>query len=83
VWEWTRTLWGKEEDKSEFQYPYSSEDGREDISSATSHKARILRGGAYFNDLTQVATYKVGKQLIVVAKTNKTTLSSKPTCEVA
>ncbi len=41
VWEWTRSLWGKE-------YPYKVEDGREDLS-ASDTVSRVLRGRAYYS----------------------------------
>jgi formylglycine-generating enzyme required for sulfatase activity len=46
VWEWTRSLWGKEAGKPDFKYPYNPEDGREDLM-AGADTARVLRGGAF------------------------------------
>ena len=46
VWEWTRSLWGKDLDKPDFGYPYDPEDGREDLE-AGSDVRRVLRGGAF------------------------------------
>jgi formylglycine-generating enzyme required for sulfatase activity/energy-coupling factor transporter ATP-binding protein EcfA2 len=46
VWEWTRTLWGEDWQKPRFRYPYSPEDGREDLQ-ASSQVLRLLRGGAF------------------------------------
>lgn len=46
VWEWTRSLWGKEMFMpSEFNYPYDPQDKRrEDLQSSF---PRVLRGGAF------------------------------------
>ncbi|MDZ7336638.1 MAG: SUMF1/EgtB/PvdO family nonheme iron enzyme, partial [candidate division KSB1 bacterium] len=46
VWDWTRSLWGTSWEKSDFKYPYKSDDGREDFS-ASSDYTRVLRGGAF------------------------------------
>ena len=48
VWEWTRSLWGEDWEKSTFQYPYNPKDGREQID-APDHALRVLRGGAYWD----------------------------------
>jgi formylglycine-generating enzyme required for sulfatase activity len=48
VWEWTRSLWGKNVIPSSFGYPYDPGDGREDLS-AGNDILRVLRGGAYFD----------------------------------
>jgi len=45
VWEWTRSLWGKEA-KPQFRYPYDRLEDREDLS-ASKEVARVLRGGAW------------------------------------
>jgi len=31
LWEWTRTIWGDDWEKGEFEYPYNPKDGREDM----------------------------------------------------
>ncbi|MFN8442987.1 MAG: SUMF1/EgtB/PvdO family nonheme iron enzyme [Caldilineaceae bacterium] len=49
VWEWTRSLWGKDRQKPEFGYPYKDNDGRENLT-APSNTLRVLRGGANYND---------------------------------
>lgn len=49
VWEWTRSLWGKEFTETNFKYPYHSTDGREDIS-ANDDILRVVRGGSFEND---------------------------------
>ncbi len=46
VWEWTRSLWGKDWEKSEFKYPYVVGDGRENLD-ASEEVCRVLRGGAF------------------------------------
>ena len=46
VWEWTRSLWGKDLNKPDYRYPYDPSDGREALNS---EGRRVLRGGA-FND---------------------------------
>ncbi|MCP4543647.1 MAG: SUMF1/EgtB/PvdO family nonheme iron enzyme [Chloroflexi bacterium] len=43
VWEWTRSLWGKD-------YPYDPADGREDLAASDEH-SRVLRGGSFAFDL--------------------------------
>ena len=50
VWEWTSSLWGKEEqcDRPEFGYPYDAQDGREN-SNAPDKVRRILRGGSFWD----------------------------------
>lgn len=48
VWEWTRSLWGKDLFKPSFGYPYDREDGREGV--ADNSKIYLLvRGGSYFS----------------------------------
>ena len=46
VWEWTRSLWGKDVMKSSFDYPYTLQDGREDLD-APAAVLRVLRGGSW------------------------------------
>jgi formylglycine-generating enzyme required for sulfatase activity/energy-coupling factor transporter ATP-binding protein EcfA2 len=52
VWEWTRSLWGKDREKPEYCYPYDGEDGREKLD-APDKVHRVLRGGS-FNDGSDV-----------------------------
>lgn len=47
VWEWTRSLWGSKWDKPKFKYPYSADDGREDLG-ASKDTQRVLRGGSFY-----------------------------------
>jgi formylglycine-generating enzyme required for sulfatase activity len=46
VWEWTRSLWGKDWEKPDFKYPHNQKDGRED-SKAGTDVLRVLRGGSF------------------------------------
>jgi formylglycine-generating enzyme required for sulfatase activity len=46
VWEWTRSLWGKDVMKPEFEYPYRSDDGRES-GDADDEVLRVVRGGSF------------------------------------
>jgi formylglycine-generating enzyme required for sulfatase activity len=46
VWEWTRSLWGKDWEEPEFKYPYDPSDGRED-DNAAAEILRVLRGGSW------------------------------------
>jgi len=45
VWEWTQTVWG-ESDEPEFEYPYRTDDGRENMDMADK-RVRVLRGGSF------------------------------------
>ncbi len=53
VWEWTRSLWGKDWEKPDFDYPYDPGDGREDLEAA-SEVRRVLRGGAFYDGARSV-----------------------------
>jgi formylglycine-generating enzyme required for sulfatase activity len=46
VWEWIRSLWGKDWQEPDFKYPYDFEDGREDLE-AGDEFLRVLRGGSF------------------------------------
>lgn len=46
VWEWTRSLWGKDLFDPEFRYPYESTDGRENLAIGDD-ALRVVRGGAF------------------------------------
>lgn len=48
VWEWTRSLWGKDVGKLDFRYPYKADDGRENLNASDDY-LRVLRGGAFGN----------------------------------
>jgi len=47
VWEWTRSLWGKNVREPDFGYPYDPDDGREDPEASG---FRVLRGGSWDHD---------------------------------
>jgi formylglycine-generating enzyme required for sulfatase activity len=49
VYEWTRSLWGKDMKEPAFGYPYDPLDGREDTTAGNS-VMRVLRGGAFYYD---------------------------------
>jgi formylglycine-generating enzyme required for sulfatase activity len=54
VWEWTRSLWGKDWQKSSFNYPYDPLDKvREDLD-APLDILRVVRGGSFSNDARDV-----------------------------
>jgi formylglycine-generating enzyme required for sulfatase activity len=48
VWEWTRSLWGKNWEIPEFKYPYHPDDGRENTA-VENELLRVLRGGSWFS----------------------------------
>jgi formylglycine-generating enzyme required for sulfatase activity len=50
VWEWTRSLWGKDWEKPEFKYPYDPNDKRREDLNASREIRRVLRGGAFRYD---------------------------------
>jgi formylglycine-generating enzyme required for sulfatase activity len=47
VWEWTRSLWGRNRESPTFKYPYRPNDGREDME-APDNIYRVLWGGAFY-----------------------------------
>jgi formylglycine-generating enzyme required for sulfatase activity len=47
VWEWTRSLWGKDWQKPDYGYPYVVEDGRENLD-AGGDVLRVVRGGSCY-----------------------------------
>jgi formylglycine-generating enzyme required for sulfatase activity len=49
VYEWTLSLWGKEWSKPDFEYPYKSEDGRENLK-AGDEVLRVSRGGSFYDN---------------------------------
>lgn len=46
VFEWTRSLWGKDWEKSDFGYPFNPNDNREQVD-APKEILRVSRGGAF------------------------------------
>ena len=53
VWEWTISLWGTEEKKPAYGYPYKPSDGRERIK-ASIRVLRVLRGGSFHDSRQSV-----------------------------
>jgi formylglycine-generating enzyme required for sulfatase activity len=53
VWEWTRSLWGRDLTKTDFIYPYNPADGREKLD-ASDEVCRVLRGGTFLNSVYYV-----------------------------
>ena len=53
VWEWTRSLWGRDLREPDVRYPYRSEDGRENVEADRGIR-RVLRGGAFHNEASFV-----------------------------
>lgn len=47
VWEWTRSLWGREWESQDFGYPYDPEAPAREDESADRGVKRLLRGGSY------------------------------------
>ena len=76
VWEWTRSLWGKDRMDADFSYPYDVDDGRENLE-ASDEVARVLRGGSWdlnnwlarcayrFNYFPDDRNYFIGFRLVV------------------
>jgi len=50
IWEWTRSLWGKDSGKPEFVYPYSERLQERENLKAGSEIWRVLRGGSWLNE---------------------------------
>lgn len=49
VWEWTCSLWGKDWQKSDFNYPYQPLDGKREDLSAGEDIWRVVRGGSWLD----------------------------------
>jgi formylglycine-generating enzyme required for sulfatase activity len=49
VQEWTRSLWGRNREHSDYRYPYTPTDGREDLD-ARHDILRVVRGGSFGED---------------------------------
>ncbi len=47
VWEWTRSLWGKDWQKPTFTYPYDPDDRSRENLEASRDILRVVRGGAF------------------------------------
>jgi formylglycine-generating enzyme required for sulfatase activity len=50
VWEWTRSLWGKDYSKPSYKYPYNPKDGERENLKAENEVLRVLRGGSFPNE---------------------------------
>ena len=50
VWEWTRSLWGKDLMKPDFKYPYSPDDSKREDLRAGDEMLRVVRGGSWYYD---------------------------------
>ncbi|MCP4426363.1 MAG: SUMF1/EgtB/PvdO family nonheme iron enzyme, partial [Chloroflexi bacterium] len=48
VWEWCSTRWHDQKQK-EYNYPYTPDDGREDLSGGD-NIYRVFRGGSWYQD---------------------------------
>jgi formylglycine-generating enzyme required for sulfatase activity/energy-coupling factor transporter ATP-binding protein EcfA2 len=51
VWEWTRSLWGKDFSKADFGYPYDPADAKREALDAGNDIWRVVRGGSWLNHL--------------------------------
>jgi len=47
VWEWTRSLWGKDWQNPEYKYPYNPKDQERENLGADKGVLRVLRGGSF------------------------------------
>jgi formylglycine-generating enzyme required for sulfatase activity len=50
VWEWVLSLWGQQDARPDFGYPYDPSDGRED---PNTKGKRIIRGGSWASSLSK------------------------------
>jgi len=50
VWEWTRSLWGKDWDKPSYKYPYEPKDKEREKLEAEREIRRVLRGGSFYSE---------------------------------
>jgi formylglycine-generating enzyme required for sulfatase activity len=53
VWEWTRSLWGRNGENPDYRYPYRATDERENLD-AGQEVLRVLRGGAFYSSRRDV-----------------------------
>lgn len=60
VWEWCSTRWGRNWQTMEYAYPYNDGDGREFLGSSN---ARVMRGGSWFDPLTEANPANRGRYL--------------------
>jgi formylglycine-generating enzyme required for sulfatase activity len=47
VWEWTRSLWGKDSNKPSFNYPYDPSNTKREDLDASDNMLRVVRGGSF------------------------------------
>jgi len=76
VWEWTRSIWGKDWQKPDFKYPYTLEKAHEELDAPKEMK-RVLRGGAFDNvsrlvrcanrywDFPDIRNFNIGFRVVV------------------
>ncbi|MGH8588473.1 MAG: formylglycine-generating enzyme family protein, partial [Gammaproteobacteria bacterium] len=50
VWEWTRSLWGKDWGKPDFAYPYDPDDRKREDLDAGTDELRVVRGGSWYRN---------------------------------
>jgi len=62
VWEWTRSLWGKNIGKAEFAYPYTEHLTERENLQADLSVRRILRGGSWNNDKSDAQCWRRGHE---------------------
>lgn len=60
VWEWTLSHWGRNWQTLQYRYPYTPDDGREQIEGSA---ARIMRGGSYFDPISEAHPAQRGRFL--------------------
>lgn len=59
VWEWTRSLWGRDWRKPDFGYPYDPSDSKREALDAGEDVYRVVRGGSgYFNRYSARCAYR-------------------------
>ena len=49
VWEWTRSLWGRDDSKFEFGYPYAAHRAKRERLDAGPEVQRVVRGGSFYD----------------------------------
>jgi formylglycine-generating enzyme required for sulfatase activity len=49
LWEWTRSLWGKDWRKTDFEYPYQPDDIKREDLRARDDVGRVVRGGSWYD----------------------------------
>jgi formylglycine-generating enzyme required for sulfatase activity len=81
VWEWTRILWDKDGEKSEFAYPYEPNDLKHEDLGASDKVQRVVRGGS-FGDVGDYARcafrYKVFRGYRLISIGFRVVLRSSP-----